>query len=88
MLLLLHKLFLLDTYINFFFVYRDIKFQLQKEKVVNALKANVPTCFLSFFKASLIEKRQYDVLSMLDQGNHTHILLLVVSQVFHLPGSG
>lgn len=48
--------------------HRNINFQLQKERVVNALKENATVCFLSFFKASLIEKRQYEILSMLDQG--------------------
>ncbi len=53
---------------------------------MRTLKANVSMCFLSFFKASLIEKKHYDILSMLDQGKflkiHSMQLFLKVFLVF------
>lgn len=47
---------------------RDISFELQRQKMMAALKENAPVCFLPFFKDSLIDRREYDILSTLDQG--------------------
>ena len=47
---------------------RDIAFQLQQERMVKALKQNQPVCFLPFFKHSLVENRQFELLTTLDNG--------------------
>lgn len=49
---------------------RDIAFQLQQDRMVSALKNNQPVCFLPFFKHSLVEKREHELLATLDDGIH------------------
>ena len=49
-------------------LHRDIAFQLQRDHMVSALKTNRPICFLPFFKQSLVEKRENELLVTLDHG--------------------
>ena len=47
---------------------RDIAFQLQQDRMVASLKNNQPVCFLPFFKHSLVEGREHELLTTLDHG--------------------
>ena len=49
-------------------LFRDIAFQLQLDQMVDDLKNNEPVCFLPFFKQSLVEKRQQELIQTLDRG--------------------
>ena len=52
----------------FIHVNRSISFELQRQRMIAALKENQPVCFLPFFKESLVEKRELDILKTLDEG--------------------
>ena len=52
----------------FVHVNRSISFELQRQRMIAALKENQPVCFLPFFKESLVEKRELDILKTLDEG--------------------
>ena len=48
--------------------FREISFELQRQKMVRVLKENKPESFLPFLQHALIENHHLSILETLDQG--------------------
>ena len=61
---------------------RNISFELQLEKMKRVLKNNEPTCILRFFKDSLIEHREHDILQTLDEVAEQMDNTLIICRIY------
>eukprot|EP00731_Ephydatia_muelleri_P020635 Em0013g362a len=61
---------------------RNISFELQLEKMKRVLKENDPVCILRFFKDSLIEHREHDILRTLDEVAEQMDNTLIICRIY------